>query len=63
MVALLWDASRVETAIELEALWNELGNHDPFSLLCAYRTQSADGEQHQDAVVEVCRLHTETITS
>lgn len=63
MVALLWDAGRVEAATELEALWNELGNHDPFSLLCAYRAQSADDEQHQDAVAEVCRLHTGTITS
>lgn len=63
MVALLWEAGRVAAAIELEALWNDLGNRDRFGLLCAYPAQPAEGVQRQDAVAEVCRLHTETIMS
>jgi hypothetical protein len=37
MVSLLWDASLTDAAIEVEAMWNELGAQYPFSLLCAYR--------------------------
>ena len=36
MVSLLWDASLTDAAIEVEAMWNELGAQYPFSLLCAY---------------------------
>jgi hypothetical protein len=38
MVSLLWDAGLVSAAIEVEALWNEMGGQYPFSLLCAYGT-------------------------
>ena len=36
MVSLLWDAGLTDAAIEVEAMWNELGGQYPFSLLCAY---------------------------
>jgi hypothetical protein len=57
MVALLWEDGFLGAAIELEALWNELGNRYPFSLFCAYPAQSVAGNGHFDAFNEVCLLH------
>jgi hypothetical protein len=57
MVALLWDAGQVAAAIELESLWNRLGLQLPFSLFCAYPTQSVAGEDHAAAVQQICHLH------
>jgi hypothetical protein len=61
MVALLWDAGQVTAAIELEAMWNELGSQYPMSLFCAYPAQAVRGEQDEDALAEVCRAHTAVI--
>ena len=61
MVWLLWDAGLVNAAIEVEAMWNELGGQYPFSLLCAYPAQSVSCAHHLDAITEVCRAHTEVI--
>ena len=36
MVALLWRDGRQEAAVQLEQLWNELGEREPFALYCAY---------------------------
>jgi len=58
MVSLLWDAGNVPAAIELEKLWNELGQELSFALWCAYHSTSTAGAEHADAVHEVCRLHT-----
>ncbi|MBV9416557.1 MAG: MEDS domain-containing protein [Solirubrobacterales bacterium] len=58
MVSLLWDAGNVPAAIELEKLWNELGQELRFALWCAYHSTSTAGAEHADAVHEVCRLHT-----
>jgi len=57
MVSVLWDSGLVDAAIELEAMWNELGSHYPFTLLCGYPADSVAGERHHDARTEVCRLH------
>ncbi len=57
MVALLWDAGQVSAAIELEALWNELGALLSFSLVCGYPVQSVSGDGHADALHQVCGLH------
>jgi MEDS: MEthanogen/methylotroph, DcmR Sensory domain len=57
MVALLWDSGQVNAAIEVEAMWNEIGAQYPFSLLCAYPAGSVSGGQHQDSLAEVCRVH------
>lgn len=59
MVSLLWDADLVDAAIEVEAMWNELGAHYPFSLLCAYPAQPAACGHQLDALTEVCRAHTQ----
>jgi hypothetical protein len=61
MVALLWDAGLVSAAIEVEAMWNELGGQYPFSLLCAYPAQQVSCAHHLDALTEVCRAHTHVI--
>jgi hypothetical protein len=57
MVALLWDGGEVAAAIELESLWNELATQLPFSLYCAYRSQSVMGSDHAQALASVCHLH------
>jgi hypothetical protein len=61
MVALLWDDGLVNEAVQLEALWEELGGRHPFSLLCGYRADSM--ARDIDAYAEVCRLHGEIVGS
>jgi hypothetical protein len=58
MVALLWDADLFDAAIEVEAMWNELGTQYRFSLLCAYPARPATGTRQLDALTEVCHAHT-----
>jgi anti-sigma regulatory factor (Ser/Thr protein kinase) len=57
IVALLWDAGHVGAAVELEALWNGLRRQVAFSLLCAYRAELVTGDEHVQALSDVCRLH------
>lgn len=57
MVNLLWRSGDVTGAIELERLWNELIDELGFSLLCAYHSAKAAGQEHQAATAEICRLH------
>jgi hypothetical protein len=59
MVSLLWDADLTDPAIEVEAMWNELGGEYPFSLLCAYPARRAACAHQRDALTEVCRAHTQ----
>jgi anti-sigma regulatory factor (Ser/Thr protein kinase) len=61
MVALLWDAGQVAAAIELEELWNRLGENTPFSLFCAYLSEMVAGDEHVAAFADVCRLHTAVV--
>ena len=63
MVALLWEAGDVMAAIELETLWNELATEVPFSLYCAYRSESISGHEHADALARVCHLHSAVVPS
>ncbi len=62
MVALLWDADLVTAAIELEAMWNDLGRQHRFALFCGYPAASVTGEDVAGALGEVCRLHAAVIT-
>jgi hypothetical protein len=57
MVSLLWEAGQAGAAIEVEAMWNELGVQFPFSLVCAYPIESVIGDGHFDPLTEVCRAH------
>jgi hypothetical protein len=58
MVSLLWESGQVAAAIDVEALWNEIGARYSFTLLCGYAAQSAAGSEHSDAVAQVCAAHT-----
>ena len=63
MVAILWGAGNVTGAIELERLWNELARELEFSLFCAYPAASVEGPAKQDALHEVCELHSVVVPS
>jgi MEDS: MEthanogen/methylotroph, DcmR Sensory domain len=57
IVALLWDAGLVNAAVQLEEMWDSLGQRYPFSLFCSYPASSVSGGAHLEAFAEVCRLH------
>jgi MEDS: MEthanogen/methylotroph, DcmR Sensory domain len=57
MVALLWDSGEVNAGIEVEAMWNELAAQYPFSMLCAYPVPLVSGDDQQDSLDELCRVH------
>jgi anti-sigma regulatory factor (Ser/Thr protein kinase) len=57
MVALLWDAGDVAAVMDLERLWNELGERVPFMLWCGYPTASLSGDDCADAVRDICAVH------
>lgn len=61
MVALLWDAGYVPAAIELETLWNDLGEKLSFALYCAYHSESVSGHEHSEALEQVCHLHSSVL--
>lgn len=61
MVALLWEDGDVLAAIEVEKLWNALARELHFSLWCAYHTDAVAGEEHGDALHEVCQLHSAVV--
>lgn len=61
MVAVLWDEGNVAAAVELERLWNDLGQRLAFSLFCAYSSQSVAGPEAADAFAEVCHLHSAVV--
>jgi anti-sigma regulatory factor (Ser/Thr protein kinase) len=61
MVALLWDAGNVIGAIELEKLWNELGRDHRFALLCGYHTSSVSAPEQEQALQQVCHLHSHVL--
>ncbi|MBV9411043.1 MAG: MEDS domain-containing protein, partial [Acidimicrobiia bacterium] len=55
MVSILWQEGNVIGALELEALWNELGRTAPFSLYCAYHVSETD--RVAASLDAVCGLH------
>jgi hypothetical protein len=57
MVAVLWEAGRVNAAMALEALWNELRSELAFSLFCAYPAEVVAGDRNRAALAEVCGMH------
>jgi MEDS: MEthanogen/methylotroph, DcmR Sensory domain/Histidine kinase-like ATPase domain len=63
MVSLLWDDGNVLAALELEALWNELGRELPFTLFCSYPATSVAGSEHAQALHHVCHLHSSVLTA
>jgi signal transduction histidine kinase len=57
LVELLCNEGDIESAIELENIWNEVKIAQPFSLFCAY---SINGLNEQ-SITEVCRTHAHVI--
>jgi PAS domain S-box-containing protein len=57
MVALLWTEGKVEAAIRLEQLWNELAKKYSFSLRCAYPMAGCHGEKNIQPLVRICAEH------
>ena len=57
LVALLCAEGDVESAIELESLWNDFKVIQPFSLYCAYRLNGFT----EQSMTEVCRSHSYVI--
>jgi anti-sigma regulatory factor (Ser/Thr protein kinase) len=63
MVALLWQAHQVNAAVELEGLWNDLGERKPFSLLCSYPTSSLSDPSLAPEIEAVCSQHSGVVDS
>jgi PAS domain S-box-containing protein len=61
MVALLWTEGKVEAAIRLEQLWNELAKKHSFSLRCAYPIANFYGEKNAQPLMRVCAEHSAVV--
>jgi|GEM_PF-1668468 len=61
MVDLLWKDGNVDGAVELEALWNELGRTQRFTLLCAYAMSNFSEEAHGSRFADICHQHEHVI--
>jgi signal transduction histidine kinase len=61
MVALLWAEGRIDAAIRLEQLWNELAKRYDFSLACAYPTSFFDRPEHAQLFLKICADHSAVI--
>ena len=57
MVDLLWRDGNADFAVELEKLWNQLGQTRRFSLLCAYTMGNFYKEGDAAGFDAVCRAH------
>jgi hypothetical protein len=62
MVALLWDAGNAGAAVDLEALWNELGRQYSFSLLCAYPAGAVAADEYADELAQICAAHSAVLS-
>jgi len=63
MAALSIDLGRPECALALEGCWNDLGQRESLSLLCAYLA-AADpglGDDRAEAYARVCRVHSDVV--
>jgi PAS domain S-box-containing protein len=58
MVARLWEAGRLDAALHLEKLWNELATQYRFSLLCAYKIRDFSNHKHVHHFEQICAAHT-----
>jgi hypothetical protein len=63
MVALLWNAGNVAGAMDLERLWNDLGEQVPFSLFCSYPSHLVADAHAADSFAEVCHLHSRRVNA
>jgi PAS domain S-box-containing protein len=61
MVSLLWTEGKIDAAIRLEQLWNELANKHCFSLRCAYPVANFYGEKNAQPLMRVCAEHSAVV--
>jgi PAS domain S-box-containing protein len=61
MVSLLWTEGKIDAAIRLEKLWNELANNHSFSLRCAYPAANFYGEKNAQPLMRVCAEHSAVV--
>jgi len=55
---LLWAEGKVDAAIRLEQLWNELGKTFGVDILCGYALSSFRGEKDEQVFQSICGEHT-----
>jgi len=63
MVALLWQDGKVEGAIRLEELWNNLAKAHSFHLRCAYPMSSFNRAELSEPFLRVCEAHSLVVPS
>jgi PAS domain S-box-containing protein len=63
LVALLWAQGRLQEAIQVEDLWNNLARTEPFYLLCAYPIAGFNRDTHLAPLLEVCGQHSHVVPS
>ncbi len=61
MVSLLCDGGRRDAAIQLEQLWNTLGEHHLFSLCCAYPTSTFATDHDRSPFLKICAQHSHVL--
>ena len=61
MAALLWAERKSGSALQLEQLWNDLGEKHSFSLICAYPMQAFGREEHGEPFLKICAEHSTVI--
>ena len=61
MVAILWAQGRHESAIQLEAMWNDLAKQHAFALCCAY-PMAGFGNRHAAPFMKICAAHSHVFT-
>lgn len=57
MVAILCEQELGEAALQLEELWNRLGEHYRFSLFCGYPGSLFPGAEHTQLFRHICHAH------
>jgi hypothetical protein len=60
---ILWVEGRREAAEAIERFWNNFGEPQRFSLLCACPLDSLDGRAYDGALQSLCALHTHLVPS
>jgi PAS domain S-box-containing protein len=61
LVSLLWKDGKIEAAIRLEQLWNELAKKHSFTLRCAYPMADFYGEKNAQPLLRVCAEHSAVV--
>lgn len=61
MVAVLCAEGNHAAAVQLESLWNQLGERHSFALFCAYPLSVFAGEGHDKTLASVCAAHGRTV--